>query len=180
VSFIGLNRWRNKEKYFTKIIVSGCLLGEHCRYDGLHNYTNSKVLWAFQNQGRLIPYCPEVAGGLPTPRAGAEIVNGDGFDVINRKASVINEKGIDVTRQFIKGAKNTLRVAKLHHATVAILKQGSPSCGSKLIYDGTFSGNTIPGMGVTAALLTQNGIRVFSEENLDETAIYLLESEGKS
>ena len=127
----------------------------------------------------MIPYCPEIAGGLPTPRAGAEIVGGEGIDVIRGKARLINENGKDVTNQFIKGAKNTLKVAKMHHATMAILKQGSPSCGSRFIYDGSFSGKTIPGKGVTAALLEQNGIKVFSEENLDEAALFILELEGK-
>ena len=110
----------------------------------------------WKNKGELVPVCPEVLGGLPTPRSCSEICDG----------KVVNTEGTDVTEQFNKGAEETLKIARENNVILAILKQGSPSCGCKKIYDGTFSGKKISGMGVTARLLTDNGIVVFDEDDI--------------
>jgi len=110
----------------------------------------------------LIPVCPEEAGGLPTPRPPAEIVGGDGEDVLNGKAKVMTVDGRDVTDAYLKGAHHALQVAQAHGATQVILKARSPSCGCSDIYDGTFSGTLTSGDGVTTALLKRHGITVTS------------------
>lgn len=144
------------------IIVSSCLMGCCCRYDEKDNL--KPEIAKLVQEGKGIPICPEQAGGLSTPRPPAEIVGGNGFDVLDGKARVIDINGKDVTQQFIKGARETLKMAQLVGASSAILKQRSPSCGSKEIYDGSFSHKPIPGMGVTAALLMRNGINVLDEQ----------------
>jgi len=153
-----------KNKFF--IIISACLLGERVRYDGKDNWLTDAALKQLQNQGRLIPFCPEVAGGFTVPRLPAEIANGDGNTVLAGKTKVVNNAGQNVTAQFILGAKQCLAVAQRHGATVAILKENSPSCGVNCIYDGTFSGKKKAGCGVTTALLMRNNIDVFSEEQI--------------
>ena len=137
------------------ILVSACLLGRCCRYkgDGCENGGVLKLL----DKHTLIPVCPEQLGGLKTPRAPSEIVNG----------SVVNNLGEDVTKEYTQGAQAALRIAQLNNVKLAILKSRSPSCGSGLIYDGSFTGKKIPGDGVCAALLKQNGIKVITEDELD-------------
>ncbi|MBO5008162.1 MAG: DUF523 domain-containing protein [Clostridia bacterium] len=139
-----------------KILVSACLYGECTKYDGTNNILKNPFFLRWKNRGELIPVCPEVMGGLPTPRPCSEICGG----------KVINTLGEDVTEAFNKGAREALDIAKNNNVTFAILKQGSPSCGCKKIHDGTFSGNKISGMGVTARLLTDNGIVVFDEDDI--------------
>ncbi len=136
-----------------KILVSACLYGHCCKYDGTSNLLKDKYFQILKNTGRLIPVCPEQLGGLPTPRIPSEI----------RDGKVFNQEGEDVTAQFELGAEKTLAIARENGVRVAILKQGSPSCGCKKIYDGTFSGNKITGEGVTARKLVENGIPVFDE-----------------
>jgi len=136
------------------ILVSACLLGVRCKYNGGSN-TNRRVL-EYVRDRPFIPVCPEQLGGLPIPREPAEI----------RGESVVNRKNDDVTEQFTRGAEETLRIAGLTGARRAILKNGSPSCGSSRIYDGTFTGTRLEGMGITARLLRENGIEVMSEEDL--------------
>jgi uncharacterized protein YbbK (DUF523 family) len=145
-------------------VVSACLMGCQCRYDKGTNEVEA-VAQMVKN-GEAVPVCPEQLGGLPTPRNPAEIVGGDGFDVLDGKAKVIDNQGRDVTRQFLDGALQTLRIAQTAGAREAVLKERSPSCGSRMIYDGTFSRTTKQGVGVTAALLMRNGIRVISEEQV--------------
>jgi uncharacterized protein YbbK (DUF523 family) len=143
-------------------IVSACLIGCKCRYDSrssLHPEVENLV----QNR-QAVPVCPEQFGGLPTPRYPAEIVGGDGFDVLDGNAKVIDSHGSDVTHQFIDGAYRALNVAQTIGATTALLKKNSPSCGSNLIYDGSFTGKLKKGVGVTAALLIRNGLLVSSED----------------
>jgi uncharacterized protein YbbK (DUF523 family) len=135
-------------------LCSACLLGIKCRYDG-KSARNRKVIMLLKAE-TLIPVCPEQLGGLPTPREPAEI----------RGERVFTRSGKDVTENFERGAKEVLKIAKLYGIKEAIMKQGSPSCGSGRIYDGTFSGKTIKGDGITAAVLKENGIKVITEEDL--------------
>jgi uncharacterized protein YbbK (DUF523 family) len=149
------------------ILVSGCLCGINCKYDGGNNL-NEKVLKLLQ-EGKAIPVCPEQLGGQETPRAPHEIVEGDGAKVLEGIARVQGtEKIDDVTNEFIKGAFETLKIAKAVDAKVAILKARSPSCGKGIIYDGTFSGAKKSGNGVTTELLLKNNIKVYTEEELDK------------
>jgi uncharacterized protein YbbK (DUF523 family) len=145
------------------IIVSACLAGINCKYNGGNNL--DERIKKLVKEGKAIPVCPEQLGGCPTPRPAAEISGGTGADVLDGKCSVIRKNGEDVTRGFLKGAEETLRIARTAGAREAILKARSPSCGSGTIYDGTFSGRTAEGNGVTAELLLRNGIRVLTEEN---------------
>ncbi len=143
-----------------KVIISACLLGVHCRYDGGHSRNETAL--QHRETYQLIPVCPEEAGGLPTPRPPAEIVGGDGTDVLDGKAKVMTADGVDVTEAYLRGARHALAVAQSHDATQVILKARSPSCGCGNIYDGTFSGTLTSGDGVTAALLKRHGITVTS------------------
>ncbi|HHY24123.1 MAG TPA: DUF523 domain-containing protein [Clostridiaceae bacterium] len=142
------------------IIVSACLAGVNCKYNGKNNF--NKAIADMISKGEAIPVCPELLGGCPTPRLCCEIVGGTGKDVINGKAKVINQEGKDMTEEFVKGAVEVLKIAKLSGANTAILKSKSPSCGYGTIYDGTFSGKLIEGNGVTSELLLKNGIEVRS------------------
>lgn len=143
-------------------VVSGCLAGCKCRYDqkAATGLDIESMVWS----GEAIPVCPEQMGGLPTPRNPAEIVGGDGFDVLDGKAKVIDSQGNDFTDEFIRGAEQALRLAQMVKTKEAILKSKSPSCGSSKIYDGSFSGRTKTAVGVTTALFIRNGISVSSEE----------------
>lgn len=145
------------------ILVSACLVGERCRYDGggFDGYPDLRRMVA---EGRAIAVCPEELGGLPTPRPPAELMGGDGQAALNGEARLMSIAGQDVTEAFLTGAERTARIALEQGATTAVLKARSPSCGSRGIYDGTFSGRVVPGMGVTAARLTQLGLTVHSEE----------------
>ncbi len=138
-------------------IVSSCLLGLACRYDGKAFVDLSENL---KSKYLIVPVCPEQLSGLPTPREKCEIVGGDGFDVLSNRAKVMTESGRDVTDVFIKGAKMTLKICKITNAKIAFLKDFSPSCGVKSIYNGSFSGKKVRGVGVTTALLTKNKIKV--------------------
>ncbi|MFB6375481.1 MAG: DUF523 domain-containing protein, partial [Bradymonadaceae bacterium] len=144
------------------ILVSACLLGESVRYDGTDNRVPSSVLERWRLDDRVVPFCPEVAGGLSTPRPPAEIVGGDGFDVLDGEARVETDQGRDVTDEFERGARGALEAARRAGARVAVLKDGSPSCGSNYVYDGTFSDEkNTGGRGVTAALLARHDVRVY-------------------
>ncbi|MGI9950794.1 DUF523 domain-containing protein [Moorellaceae bacterium AZ2] len=144
------------------ILVSACLAGYQCKYNGGSNLVPE--IKDLVTQGRAIPVCPEKLGGLPIPRPPAEIQGGDGWDVLQGRARVVNKEGRDVTPAFLQGARATLELARRLGAQVAILKERSPSCGTGAVYDGTFRGQTRPGSGVTAALLRCHGIKLFSEE----------------
>ncbi len=146
-------------------LISACLLGIKCAWDGKDNYKSNKAIELLRSE-TLIPVCPEQLGGLKTPRIAQEIQGGSGEDVLNRKCKVLNRNGEDVTQEFIRGAEETLRTAKLFHIKEFIGKSKSPSCGCGQIYDGTFSGKLISGDGVTVALLKRNGIRIINEEDL--------------
>ncbi|WP_151192527.1 DUF523 domain-containing protein [Cysteiniphilum sp. JM-1] len=160
-----------------KILISACLLGHNVRYDGNNCFSEHLTLKKWQKEGRIISICPEVSGGLPIPRIPAEIVGGNLTDVIHGKAQVIGKDGSDISKQFILGAQKTLELAIAHNIKLAILKKNSPSCGNLSIYDGSFSGKIIDGSGITAELLTCNGVRIFNESQIDEADLFLKEIE---
>jgi len=143
-----------KTYYNSPILVSSCLLGICTRYDG-NSQANPEIIKLTKTK-ILIPVCPEQLGGLSTPREPAEIVG-------NR---VITKNGKDVTENFIKGAKETLKIAKIFGIKLAILKQYSPSCGCGKIYDGSFRGTVVKGDGITTRVLKKEGIMVVSEEEI--------------
>ena len=143
------------------ILVSACLLGTNCKYNGGNNL-EPRVLELMKDHN-IIPVCPEELGGLLTPREPCEIQEGSGKEVLEGRSPVLNKKGEDVTADFLAGAKETLALARKHRCALAILKARSPSCGCGSIYDGTFSGRLKEGSGVTAQLLLDNGIVVMTE-----------------
>jgi len=145
-----------------RYVVSACLLGVRCRYDGGTNLR--EPLLELVRQGKAIPVCPEQLGGLPKPRVPAEIEGGDARAVWEGHAAVRNAAGEDVTSFFLRGAEETLRLARAFGAQAAILKERSPSCGVREVYDGTFQRRRVPGMGIAAYFLAQNGIEVLSDE----------------
>ncbi|MGW3508706.1 DUF523 domain-containing protein [Streptomyces sp. NPDC000994] len=140
------------------ILVSSCLRGVPCRFDGRHK-VSSEVEEAVARR-EVVSFCPEVAGGLVTPRRPAELVGGDGHDVLDGTARVVDETGRDVTAEFVDGARRALAAARSAGCTEALLMPRSPSCGRGVVYDGSFAGELVPGDGVTAALLERNGIAV--------------------
>lgn len=148
------------------ILVSSCLAGLEVRYNGTH-CLNKEILQML-DENKAVTVCPELLGGFLTPREPAEIIGGDGFDVLDGKARVIEKSGRDVTELYIKGAYATLSKAQDLDATAVVLKEFSPSCGSSMIYNGEFQGRKIPGIGVTTALLKRNGIQVVSEERMTD------------
>lgn len=139
-----------------KIIVSACLLGVKCRFDGLGK--ENKSILDLKEKFDFIPVCPEILGGLPTPRVPSEIKLG----------KVINKEGIDVTDNYMRGALETLKICKVFDVDTAVLKSKSPSCGKGKVYDGTFSGNLVDGNGITTQLLIDNGINVYTEDEFIE------------
>ncbi len=155
-----------------KILISACLLGEPVRYDGVAKPISNPVLCEWKAQGRLVPICPEVAGGLPIPRLPAEIKGGTGHDVLSGKARVVSQKS-DVTAPFLSGARTTLALAEQACISMALLKARSPSCANAFIYDGSFTSTLVPGNGVTAALLRMNGILVFNENEMNSLIKYI-------
>ena len=142
-----------------KMLVSACLMGRPVRYDGRDKALASTLLERWVEEGRVIAFCPELAGGLPVPRAPAEI-RADG--------RVVDSAGSDVTAAFEEGARQALDLAQAEGCRFALLTDGSPSCGSSFIYDGSFSGTRMAGTGITAALLERNGIRVFTPDRIAE------------
>jgi len=148
------------------VLVSACLLGLNCKYDGGNNRREEVLELLKRDDVVLIPVCPEIFGGEGIPRENSEIVGGDGRDVLEGKAKVLTPDGKDVTEYFIRGARETLKVAKLYGAKRAIFKARSPSCGCGWIYDGTFSRRLRKGDGVATALLKANGVEVITDEEL--------------
>ena len=138
-----------------KILISACLVGDKTRYDGKSNYR--PLVKELLQKYELVPFCSEVEGGLSIPRKPSEIV----------KDKVINKDGKDVTRNYVSGAQKALNICKYLDIKIAILKDGSPACGVHEIHDGNFKGRKIKGMGVTASLLSKNGIKVISEDEIE-------------
>nr|WP_120498564.1 DUF523 domain-containing protein [Kiloniella sp. EL199] len=141
----------------SKILVSACLMGKPVRYDECYASKGAEKLHHLQGQGRIVLLCPEIAGGLPTPRAPAERVSDQ----------IKSQTGENFTNAFIHGAEQALTLCLNHNIKIAILKENSPSCGSDFIYDGSFTGTKIRGSGIVTDLLRANGISVFSEHNID-------------
>ena len=139
-----------------KLLISACLLGENCKYNGGNNFTPE--VEALRKRYELVPVCPEQLGGLPTPRTPAERV-GD---------RVVNREGADVTDAFRQGAEKTLELARASGITKAVFQVRSPSCGSGTVYDGTFSGTLTAGQGVTAELLEKNGVNIYRSDQAGE------------
>ncbi|MDR3562549.1 MAG: DUF523 domain-containing protein [Negativicutes bacterium] len=148
------------------IIISTCLLGIYSKYDGGSNL--QPLLAKYSHRGRFIPLCPEQLGGLPTPRQPAEIDCGCGSDVLEGKAKVMDKSGVDRSSWFVKGAQEVAAIVHSFPVTAAILKERSPSCGVHLIYDGSFGHVVKSGQGVTATLLKQLGIPLYSETDITE------------
>ena len=146
-----------------KVVVSACLLGSPVRYDGLDKKSSHPVLQRWLDEGRIVSVCPEMLGGLGTPRPPAEISAG----------RVLAPEGKDVTGAFESGARAVVEQVDSHRIRVAILKEGSPSCGSTFVYDGTFTKTKVAGEGITTAALRNLGIVVFSEEQLDAAEEYV-------
>ncbi len=136
------------------LLISACLLGLSCRYDGEYREYDLKNL---REKFNLIPICPEIYGGLPTPRVPSEI----------QGEKVVNRNGDDVTAQYEKGAQEALKLAKLYNAKYALLKAKSPSCGKNEVYDGSFTATLVDGEGVTARLLRENGLVIFTENEVN-------------
>jgi uncharacterized protein YbbK (DUF523 family) len=156
------------------VLVSTCLLGLPARYNGDQTVFDHPVLRRWQAEGRIVSFCPEVAGGLPTPRPPAEVAEGKGGRlVLTGEARVIDKTGDDVTEAFVRGARQAQDVARARQIRIAVLKEGSPSCGSGYSYDGSFSSVRLPLPGVTTAALEEAGVRVFSENQLDAAAAFL-------
>lgn len=139
-------------------IASACLIGRKCRYDG-ESREDPEIKRLF-DEGKIKAVCPECLAGIKAPRCPSEITGGDGKDVLRGKAKVTGQDGSDRTKEFIKGAKKALAAAQECGARRAYMKSKSPSCGCAMIYDGTFTGKLRQGIGVTAALLKENGIEV--------------------
>ncbi len=147
-------------------LISACLCGVNCKYNGKNNL-NEKCLKLLR-EGKAVLVCPEQMGGLTTPRIPSELI-GSSKDIIEySKGKILDKEGNDVSVQFIKGAEETLKIAKELGVKKAILKEGSPSCGSSFIYDGSFSGKKIKGEGITTYLLRKEGVEVISEEEFDK------------
>lgn len=138
------------------ILVSSCIYGNNTKYNGLNNY--NPLIEKIKKKYNVILICPEVMGGLSTPRNPSEI----------KENKVYSNTGVDVTKEYNKGAQIALELVKKYNITKAILKESSPSCGSNLIYDGSFSGKKINGMGITARLLVENGIEIYNENQIEE------------
>jgi uncharacterized protein YbbK (DUF523 family) len=139
-----------------RLIISACLCGQLCRYDGAK--LEHPRLEALAASGLAVPVCPELLGGLPTPRTPCELIRG----------RACTADGRDLTDMFMAGASRVLEIARAHGIRTAILKERSPSCATSRIYDGSFSGRLIPGMGLTAALLHRNGFKLLNEDHAPE------------
>lgn len=149
-----------------KIFISACLLGHRVRYNGKSVPTNNAILLKWKKEGRLLPLCPEISGGLPTPRPASEIINSDPLQILNIK-------GESMASPFLQGAKISLQLIQKYHIKIAILKDHSPSCGSTHIYDGSFTNTLIKGQGITTRFLRNHGVKVFTENTIQEANQFL-------
>ena len=139
-----------------KLLISACILGINCKYNGKNNY--NELVEELKKKYELIPVCPEVLGGLSIPRNPSEI----------KGNTVISNRGVDVTKEFNLGAKMAFNIAKDNNIKIALLKDGSPSCGKNYIYDGTFTKTKIKGYGIFSSLLINNEIEIYTENDIEE------------
>jgi len=146
-----------------KILVSSCLYGDHCRYDAVDRPCLDPRFLKWKEEGRLVKVCPEVFGGLPTPRPDSQ----------RQGNRVVACNGKDVTGEYEKGAREAVRLAREQDVLFCVMKQHSPSCGSKEIYDGTFTDTLVKGEGRAVQLLREAGFRIFAEEDMDEASEFL-------
>lgn len=160
-----------------RILVSGCLNGRPIRFNQTNVEVESAIWDTWIEEGRLVAFCPELAAGFPVPRPPAEIVGSVASVVLERKAVVLEDDGNDVTDRFIRGAELAAERAIAAGCVAAVLTDGSPSCGTTYVYDGSFAGGTVPGMGVTAQLLADRGLAVFAESQI-EAADRFVRDEG--
>lgn len=166
---VAQRRTKTKTKKRVRFVVSACLIGKHCFFDGRAGCNQQvKELYA---KGEAIALCPEELGGLKTPRPPAEIVGGTGNDVLAGRAFAFNKEGKDVSINYIRGSRAFLQLASDYGISQAILKARSPCCGKGMIYDGTFTHSLRNGSGVTASLLLKNGFEVFSDEEYSRMCV---------
>lgn len=147
-------------------MISSCLTGSLVRYDGRRVPLDDEWVSGLLKSGICRAVCPEVDAGMSIPRPPAQILGGDGYDVLSGRARVMDEKGRDVTSFFVRGAELSLSIVKKAGIQIALMKEKSPSCGSRRVYDGSFSSRLIDGVGVTTAILRENGVLVFSENEI--------------
>lgn len=152
------------------VLISACLIGINCNYKGESKPCEKAIKLA--RMSKAIPFCPEQLGGLCTPRSGARILSGNGLDVLDKKARLITDDSKDVTDEYIKGAEKVLKMAKIFNISAVVLKQGSPSCGNGKTQGGESKRERVLGDGVTTALLKKNGIKIYSEEDLENKDIW--------
>jgi uncharacterized protein YbbK (DUF523 family) len=162
-----------------KLLVSSCLMGCKVRYNGSDLPMSRADFGWLAEHFELVSFCPEVAGGLPTPRPPAEIDVGAGLNVLSGGSRVIGNDGVDVSEAFINGAYLALQVCQTNNIRFAMLTESSPSCGSATIYDGSFGGIKKQGQGVAAALLVQHGIHVFSQETFNDFKVLMENNDPK-
>ena len=146
-----------------RVLVSACLFGVNCRYNGIPKGNEEVKELLNREDITLIPVCPEQLGGLSTPRTPSE----------RKGTSVVSKEGEDRTEAFSRGAEEALRLAEIYGCAAALLKERSPSCGNKEVYDGSFTGTVVPGEGVTAELLRKNGVTVFGESEIEAFLEYV-------
>ncbi|MBB3975825.1 uncharacterized protein YbbK (DUF523 family) [Rhizobium azooxidifex] len=164
-----------------KILISACLMGLPVRYNGSARPLLHEAVARWKEEGRLVTFCPELAGGFSVPRPAAEIARAmDGNAVLDGTARVVEQSGRDVSDGFVEGARRALEIAQANGCRHALLIDGSPSCGSGFLYDGSFSGKRHAGEGVTAALLRRHGIAVFSDREVDRLAAVLAMDDAAS
>ena len=158
-----------------KVLMSACLLGKKVRYDGGALSVDDQIVERWHSEGRIVSVCPEVEAGMSIPRPPAEIFKGSGKSVLNGEVNVIENDGGKVTNEFLAGASLALNLCRKFDIDVAVLAEFSPSCGSSAIYDGSFLGKKVPGMGVTTALLREHDIQVFSQYEIEQANKALIE-----
>ena len=161
-----------------KILVSACLVGETVQYDGRKIPVDSPILAQWLEEGRVISYCPEVAGGMPVPRLPAEIQSGDGRDVLTGKAKIMNTDQVEVTDHFLQGARSVVPFLEDNLIKMAVLKSLSPACSIYNIYDGSFSRKIRSGAGVLATFLHDYPVQLFNEFELESAFKYLQKLES--
>lgn len=164
-----------------KIFVSACLMGARVRYDGHAKTLEDQLLATWRAEGRILALCPEMAAGLPSPRAPAEIAPGvTAQEVLNGRGGIFDKNGMDVTHEFKTGAELALELVQSHHCRFALLADGSPSCGSTYVHAGTFDGQKHSGQGIVAAMLRDAGIAVYAPTQLRDLARAVEEAENTS